>query len=236
MWDELIVSSPILVVVSALVCDGFPLRVMVVGVYLLASFRITPALLVSALHLLISVLTSERFYVSRRRFDGGDYGEEMQDPKDYVKKVCFDSFRITPAYFGHNKWYQSHGSMMELGYRWVFILAGVVLVATFLIVMKIFVGEIVSERFSVSRGRFDGGDYGEEMQDPKDYVKKVAFAEWDLLLTPYARRPLAEVCTRLTFASIEEATALLKWKTTFKNRDNFLLASWKPSSNACRDW
>jgi len=36
-----------------------------------------------------------------------------------------------------------------------------------------FVGEIVSERFSVSRRRFDGGDYGEEMQDPKDYVKKV---------------------------------------------------------------
>jgi len=63
--------------------------------------------------------------------------------------------------------------MMELGYRWVFILAGVVLVATFLTVMKIFVGEIVSERFSVSRRRFDGGDYGEEMQDPKDYVKKV---------------------------------------------------------------
>ncbi|KAH0731160.1 hypothetical protein KY289_002348 [Solanum tuberosum] len=30
-----------------------------------------------------------------------------------------------------------------------------------------FVGETVSERFSVSRCRFDGGDYGEEMQDPK---------------------------------------------------------------------
>ncbi|WMV08359.1 hypothetical protein MTR67_001744 [Solanum verrucosum] len=83
------------------------------------------------------------------------------------------SFRITPAYFGPNKWYQSHGSMMELGYKWVFILAGVVLVATFMTVMKIFVGEIISERFSVSRRRFDRGDYGEEMQDSKDYVKKV---------------------------------------------------------------
>ncbi|WMV10485.1 hypothetical protein MTR67_003870, partial [Solanum verrucosum] len=86
--------------------------------------------------------------------------------------VCFASFRITPAYFGPNKWYQSHGSMMESGYRWMFILAGVVQAAIFLTVMKIFVGEIVSERFSVSRRRFDGGNYGEEMQDPKDYVKK----------------------------------------------------------------
>ncbi|WMV08645.1 hypothetical protein MTR67_002030 [Solanum verrucosum] len=36
-----------------------------------------------------------------------------------------------------------------------------------------FVGETVSERFSMTRRRFDVGDYGEEMQDPKDYVKKV---------------------------------------------------------------
>ncbi|WMV28797.1 hypothetical protein MTR67_022182 [Solanum verrucosum] len=40
-----------------------------------------------------------------------------------------------------------------------------------------FVGETVSKRFSVSRRRFDGGDYGEEMQDSKDYVKKIATLE-----------------------------------------------------------
>ncbi|KAM3250017.1 hypothetical protein P3L10_011787 [Capsicum annuum] len=39
-----------------------------------------------------------------------------------------------------------------------------------------------------------------------------------------------------TFASTEEATALLKWKSTFKNQNNSLLASWKPSSDACNDW
>ena len=39
--------------------------------------------------------------------------------------------------------------------------------------MKNFVEEIVSERFSVSKYRFDGEHYGEEMQDPKYYVKKV---------------------------------------------------------------
>uniref|UniRef100_A0A0V0H5B9 Putative ovule protein n=1 Tax=Solanum chacoense TaxID=4108 RepID=A0A0V0H5B9_SOLCH len=39
-----------------------------------------------------------------------------------------------------------------------------------------------------------------------------------------------------TFASTEEANALLKWKATFKNQNNSLLASWTPSSNACRDW
>ncbi|PHT97562.1 putative LRR receptor-like serine/threonine-protein kinase [Capsicum chinense] len=40
----------------------------------------------------------------------------------------------------------------------------------------------------------------------------------------------------ITFASTEEATALLKWKTTFKNQNNSLLASWKPSSDACNGW
>ena len=39
--------------------------------------------------------------------------------------------------------------------------------------MKIFIWKIVSKRFSVSRRRFDGGDYGEEMQYIEDYVKKV---------------------------------------------------------------
>ncbi|KAK6785905.1 hypothetical protein RDI58_014430 [Solanum bulbocastanum] len=40
----------------------------------------------------------------------------------------------------------------------------------------------------------------------------------------------------VTFASTEEPTALLKWKATFKNQNNSLLASWTPSSNACREW
>ncbi|PHU01662.1 hypothetical protein BC332_31449 [Capsicum chinense] len=40
----------------------------------------------------------------------------------------------------------------------------------------------------------------------------------------------------ITFASTEEATALLKWKSTFKNQNNSLLASWQPSSDACNDW
>ncbi|KAM3250021.1 hypothetical protein P3L10_011791 [Capsicum annuum] len=40
----------------------------------------------------------------------------------------------------------------------------------------------------------------------------------------------------ITFASTEEATALLKWKSTFKNQNNSLLASWQPSSDACSDW
>uniref|UniRef100_M1D3X1 Hcr2-p6 n=1 Tax=Solanum tuberosum TaxID=4113 RepID=M1D3X1_SOLTU len=31
-------------------------------------------------------------------------------------------------------------------------------------------------------------------------------------------------------------TALLKWKATFKNQNNSLLASWTPSFNACTDW
>ncbi|WMV33799.1 hypothetical protein MTR67_027184 [Solanum verrucosum] len=35
-----------------------------------------------------------------------------------------------------------------------------------------FVGEIVSEKFSVLIHRFDGGDYGEEKQAVEDYVKK----------------------------------------------------------------
>ncbi|KAG5598312.1 hypothetical protein H5410_029682 [Solanum commersonii] len=40
----------------------------------------------------------------------------------------------------------------------------------------------------------------------------------------------------VTFASTDEATALLKWKATFKNQNNSLLASWTPSSNTCEDW
>ncbi|PHT28993.1 hypothetical protein CQW23_31444 [Capsicum baccatum] len=40
----------------------------------------------------------------------------------------------------------------------------------------------------------------------------------------------------IIFASTEEATALLKWKSTFKNQNNSLLVSWKPSSDACNDW
>ncbi|PHU01696.1 hypothetical protein BC332_31483 [Capsicum chinense] len=44
--------------------------------------------------------------------------------------------------------------------------------------------------------------------------------------------PVSEV----TFASGEEATALLKWKVTFKNQNNSLLASWQPGSDACNDW
>ncbi|KAG5598318.1 hypothetical protein H5410_029688, partial [Solanum commersonii] len=40
----------------------------------------------------------------------------------------------------------------------------------------------------------------------------------------------------VTFASTDEATALLKWKATFKNQNNSLLASWMPSFNACTDW
>uniref|UniRef100_M1C9F8 Cf-2.1 n=1 Tax=Solanum tuberosum TaxID=4113 RepID=M1C9F8_SOLTU len=40
----------------------------------------------------------------------------------------------------------------------------------------------------------------------------------------------------VTFASTDEATALLKWKATFKNQNNFVLASWTPSFNACTDW
>ncbi|TMW90936.1 hypothetical protein EJD97_015025 [Solanum chilense] len=37
----------------------------------------------------------------------------------------------------------------------------------------------------------------------------------------------------VNFASTEEATALLKWKA---NKNNSLLASWTPSSDACRGW
>ncbi|KAG5598323.1 hypothetical protein H5410_029693 [Solanum commersonii] len=40
----------------------------------------------------------------------------------------------------------------------------------------------------------------------------------------------------VAFASTEEAIALLKWKATFKNQNNSLLASWTPSSNTCEDW
>ncbi|PHT60823.1 hypothetical protein T459_35324 [Capsicum annuum] len=37
----------------------------------------------------------------------------------------------------------------------------------------------------------------------------------------------------LTDELVTEATALLKWKSTFKNQNNSLLASWQPSSDAC---
>uniref|UniRef100_M1CE93 Hcr2-5D n=1 Tax=Solanum tuberosum TaxID=4113 RepID=M1CE93_SOLTU len=40
----------------------------------------------------------------------------------------------------------------------------------------------------------------------------------------------------VAFASTEEAIALLKWKATFKNQNNSVLASWTPSSDACEDW
>ncbi|XP_049355696.1 probable leucine-rich repeat receptor-like protein kinase At1g35710 [Solanum verrucosum] len=40
----------------------------------------------------------------------------------------------------------------------------------------------------------------------------------------------------VTFAFNEEEIALLKWKATFKNQTNSLLASWTQSSNACMDW
>ncbi|KAK4714018.1 hypothetical protein R3W88_019925 [Solanum pinnatisectum] len=40
----------------------------------------------------------------------------------------------------------------------------------------------------------------------------------------------------VTFASTEETTSLLKWKSTFKNQNNSLLSSWRSSSNACWDW
>ncbi|WMV57466.1 hypothetical protein MTR67_050851, partial [Solanum verrucosum] len=40
----------------------------------------------------------------------------------------------------------------------------------------------------------------------------------------------------ITFASTEEAIALLKWKATFKNQNNSLLASWTHSLNACGHW
>ncbi|KAG5572924.1 hypothetical protein H5410_062690 [Solanum commersonii] len=40
----------------------------------------------------------------------------------------------------------------------------------------------------------------------------------------------------VTFASMEEAIALLKWKATFKIQTNSLLASWTQSSNACGNW
>ncbi|WMV27024.1 hypothetical protein MTR67_020409 [Solanum verrucosum] len=40
----------------------------------------------------------------------------------------------------------------------------------------------------------------------------------------------------VTFASTEEATALLKWKATFRNQNNSLLASWTLTVGACTDW
>ena len=46
----------------------------------------------------------------------------------------------------------------------MFILAGVVLAATFLTVIKIFIGQIFSERFSVLIHKFGKGDYEKEKQ------------------------------------------------------------------------
>ena len=54
----------------------------------------------------------------------------------------------------------------------MFILIDVVLAAIFLTLMKSVVGEIV-ENISLSRHRFDGRDYGEEIQYLIAYVKKV---------------------------------------------------------------
>ena len=50
----------------------------------------------------------------------------------------------------------------------MFILAGVVLAATIFDSNEDFVGEIVSERFSVLRQKFCKGDYGEEKQVVED--------------------------------------------------------------------
>ena len=50
----------------------------------------------------------------------------------------------------------------------MFILAGVDLAATFLTIVKIFVREIVSERFSVLRHKFCKGDYGDVKQVVED--------------------------------------------------------------------
>ena len=52
-------------------------------------------------------------------------------------------------------------------------MAGVVLAATFFDSNEDFVGEIVSERFSVLRHKFCKGDYGKEKQVVEDKVKKV---------------------------------------------------------------
>ena len=47
-------------------------------------------------------------------------------------------------------------------------MADVDLAATFFIVVKIFVGEIILERFSVLRHKFFKGGYGEEKQAIED--------------------------------------------------------------------
>ncbi|XP_015170791.1 uncharacterized protein [Solanum tuberosum] len=73
-----------------------------------------------------------------------------------------------------------------------------------------FVGEIVSERFSVSRRRFDGGDYGEEMQDPKDYVKKIGFgSQQDPDLGPEQQLGLGGVSFYLSFVGVAIVCSLL---------------------------
>ena len=58
--------------------------------------------------------------------------------------------------------------MIEPGKKEVFILAGVVLAATFSDSIEDFVGEIVLERFSVLRHKVCKGDYGEEKQVVED--------------------------------------------------------------------
>ncbi|XP_015164686.1 sugar transport protein 8-like [Solanum tuberosum] len=94
--------------------------------------------------------------------------------------------------------------------RWVFILAGVVLAATVLTVMKIFVGEIVSEKFSVLIHRFDGGDYGEEKQAVEDYVKMVIkFILFALLASALHLPILALTETRTTGFAFAVSTNML---------------------------
>ena len=50
----------------------------------------------------------------------------------------------------------------------MFVLTGVVLAATFFDKYEDFVGEIVSERFSLLRHKFFKGDFGEENQVVED--------------------------------------------------------------------
>lgn len=52
-------------------------------------------------------------------------------------------------------------------------LAGVNLVANFLTIIKIFVEDIILEKFFVSRCRFDKRDYGEDIKYVEYYLKKV---------------------------------------------------------------
>ena len=59
-------------------------------------------------------------------------------------------------------------SMIEPGYKEVFILMDVFLAATLFDSNEDFVGEIVSERFFMLRHKFCKGDYGEEKQVAED--------------------------------------------------------------------